>query len=95
MSGYGDPFTVRTGKVAYRLALPPTYEGHDVFYLSQLVAHHPRILDQVPQEAPGGWPPTRDETRNPTDQYDVDCILDQRGTGVSACCLGKWRGAPE
>ncbi|CDI84999.1 OSJNBa0087O24.13 protein, related [Eimeria praecox] len=91
------PFTVteRIGTVAYRLALPPTYEGHNVFHVSQLVPHHSRALALVPQEAPVGWPPTRDDDGNPTDQYLVDYILDQRGTGAEASYLVKWRGFPE
>ncbi|CDJ48834.1 hypothetical protein EBH_0080810 [Eimeria brunetti] len=91
------PFSVteRIGTVAYRLALPPTYEGHNVFHVSQLVPHRPRAPALVPQEAPVGWPPTRDEAGNPTDQYLVDNILDQKGTGEEAYYLVKWRGVPE
>lgn len=94
---YRGPFTVteRIGTVAYRLALPPTYEGHNVFHVSQLVPHHPRDPALVPHEAPMGWPPTRDDAGNPTDQYLVDYILDQRGTGEEAHYLVKWRGVPE
>ncbi|CDJ46555.1 hypothetical protein EBH_0067040 [Eimeria brunetti] len=91
------PFTVteRIGKVAYRLALPPTYEGHNVFHVSQLLPHRPRAPALVPQEAPVGWPPTRDEAGNPADQYLVDYILDQKGTGEEAYYLVRWRGVPE
>ncbi|CDJ47211.1 Polyprotein, related [Eimeria brunetti] len=94
---YRGPFTVteRVGKVAYRLALPPTYEGHNVFHVSQLVSHHPRAPALVPQEAAVGWAPTRDPAGNPTDQYLVDYILDQKGSGEDAYYLVKWRGAPE
>ncbi|CDI73708.1 hypothetical protein EPH_0027900 [Eimeria praecox] len=66
------PVTERIGTVAYRLALPPTYEGHNVFHVSQLVLHQSRAPALVPQEAPVGWPPTRDADGNPTDQYLVD-----------------------
>ncbi|CDJ47536.1 hypothetical protein EBH_0073390 [Eimeria brunetti] len=89
------PVTERIGTVAYRLALPPTYEGHNVFHLSQLVPHRPRAPALVPQEAPVGWPPTRDEAGNPTDQYLVDYILDQKGTGEEAYYLVKWRAVSE
>ncbi|CDJ50400.1 hypothetical protein EBH_0033320 [Eimeria brunetti] len=94
---YRGPFTVteRIGMVAYRLALPPTYEGHNVFHVSQLVPHLPRAPALVPNEAPVGWPPTRDEAGNPADQYLVDYILDQNGTGEEAYYLVKWRGVPE
>ena len=40
-----------------------------------------------------GWPHTRDEAGNPTDQYLVDYILYQHGSGESASYLVKWRGA--
>ncbi|CDJ47401.1 Disease resistance protein, related [Eimeria brunetti] len=76
--------TERIGTVAYRLALPPTYEGHNVFHVSQLVPHHPSAPTLVTEEAPVGWPPTRDEAGNPTGQYLVDYILDQNGTGGEA-----------
>lgn len=66
------PVTERIGTVAYRLALPPTYEGHNVFHVSQLVPHQSGAPALVPQEAPVGWPPTRDADGNPTDQYLVD-----------------------
>ncbi|CDJ58584.1 hypothetical protein EMWEY_00051960 [Eimeria maxima] len=68
---YRGPFTVseRNGRVAYRLALPPTYEGHNVFHVPQLVPDHPRAGAQLPPEALVGWPPTRDEARKPTDQF--------------------------
>lgn len=49
-----------------RLALPPTYEGHNVFQVPQLVPHQPRAQALVPPEVPVGWPPTRDEAGNPT-----------------------------
>lgn len=52
-----------------RLALPPTYEGHNVFHVPQLVPDHPRAGAQLPPEALVGWPPTRDEARKPTDQF--------------------------
>ena len=68
---YRGPFTVteRIGGVAYRLALPPTNEAHNVFHVSQLVPHHPRAQALIPQEAPVDWVPIRDEAGNPTDQY--------------------------
>ena len=55
----------------------------------------PRQDAQVPREALVGWPPVPDEAGNPTDQFLVDYILDQRGGGASARHLVKWRGAPE
>ena len=73
--------TERIGKVAYRLALPDSYARRNVFHASQLILHRPRQEAQVPREAPVGWPPVPDEVGNPTDQFLVDYILDQRGGG--------------
>ena len=87
--------TERIGGVAYHLALPPTYEGHNVVHVSQLVPHHPRAQALIPQDPPVDWVPIRDDAGNPTDQYLVDYILDQKGTGDAAQYLVKWRGAPE
>ncbi|CDI85179.1 Similar to Transposon MAGGYgagandpolgenehomologues, related [Eimeria praecox] len=60
-----------------------------------LVPDSPRAPAQEPQEAVVEWPPTRDAAGNPTDQYEVDYIMDQRGSGDEACYLVKWRGFPE
>ncbi|CDJ66508.1 hypothetical protein ENH_00021460 [Eimeria necatrix] len=50
---YRGPFAVieRIGTVAYRLALPLTYECHNVFHVSQLVPHRPRPPALVPPAA--------------------------------------------
>ena len=94
---YRGPYSVTEliGKVAYRLALPASYAGHNVFHVSQLIPHRQREKIQVPREAPVGWPPVPDAAGNPTDQFLVDYIMDQRGRGASASYLVKWRGAPE
>lgn len=94
---YQSPFDItgRIGAVAYRLALPPTYECHNVFHVPQLVRHRPHDPDLVPQEATVGWPRTRNVAGNLTDQYLVNYILDQRGSGDDAYYLFKWSGAPE
>ncbi|CDJ49851.1 Similar to Transposon MAGGYgagandpolgenehomologues, related [Eimeria brunetti] len=63
--------------------------------LAYNTTNHPRAPALVPHEAPVGWPPTRDAAGNPTDQPLVDYILDQKGTGVEAYYLVKWRGLPE
>ncbi|CDI75479.1 hypothetical protein EPH_0005470 [Eimeria praecox] len=92
------PFVIteRIGSVAYRLALPPlTNTYQDVFNVSQVVPDRPRAPELEAQEAVVGLPPTRDVPGNPTDQYEVDCIMDQRGSGDEAHYLVKWRGAPE
>ena len=94
---YRGPFEVieRIGTVAYRLALPPTYECHDVFHVSQLVPHRPRPPALVPSAADAAWPPIHDAAVNPTEEYEVDYIMDQRGSGDAAQYLVKWRGTPE
>ncbi|CDI75920.1 hypothetical protein EPH_0044630 [Eimeria praecox] len=62
---------------------------------AQLVPDRPRAPEQEPQEAVVGWPPTGDVAGNPTNQYEVDYIMDQRRSGDEAHYLVKWRGARE
>ncbi|CDI81764.1 hypothetical protein EPH_0048900 [Eimeria praecox] len=83
---FHGPFVIteRIGSVAYRLALPPTYECHGVFHVSQLVPDRPHARELELQEAVMGWPPTRDVAGSRTDQYEVDCIMDQRESGDEA-----------
>ena len=94
---YQDPFTIteRIVNMAYSIALPPTYEGHNFFPVCQLALHRPRWDAQVQREAPVGWPPICDEAGKPTDQFLVNHILDQQGMGEFAGYLVKWGGAPE
>ncbi|CDJ62307.1 hypothetical protein ENH_00012570 [Eimeria necatrix] len=94
---YRGPFEVieRIGTVAYRLALPPTYECLNVFHVSQLVPHRPRPPALVPSAADAAWPPIHDAAGNPTEEYEVDYILDQRGSGDAAQYPVKWGGTPE
>ncbi|CDJ53051.1 hypothetical protein EBH_0054350 [Eimeria brunetti] len=76
---FRGPFTIteRIGNVAYRLALPPTYECHDAFHVSQLVPDLPRAPELEPRDYVGWWQPTRDYEGNLTDQYEMNYILDQ------------------
>ncbi|CDJ68199.1 hypothetical protein ENH_00048960 [Eimeria necatrix] len=71
---YRGPFEIieRIGTVAYRLALPPTYECHNVFHVPQLVPHRPRPPDMAPQEADTAWPPIRNAAGNLTEKYEID-----------------------
>ena len=94
---YRGPFPIleRIGPVAYRVQLPSSYSCHDVFLVSLLVKDRPRDPSMQAREAAVGWLPVRDAQGNPTDQYEVDYIMAQRGTGDSATYLVKWRGAPE
>ncbi|CDI74710.1 hypothetical protein EPH_0003230 [Eimeria praecox] len=59
--------------------------GREVEYA--LVPDRPRATEQAPQEAVVGWPPTQDAAGDPTGQYEVDYITDQRGSGDEAYYL--------
>ncbi|CDJ33164.1 uncharacterized protein EMH_0014970 [Eimeria mitis] len=91
------PFSIleRIGQVAYRIALPPTYSCHNVFHVSQLVPDRPRDPMMQSKEAAVGWPPVQGPDGAPTDTYEVDYILNQRGSGPDTQYLVKWCGAPE
>lgn len=94
---FRGPFRVteKIGKVAYRVALPPSYLCHDVFHVSLLVRDRPRPPTMNSKEAAVGWLPITDTDGKPTDQFEVDYILQQEGEGDSARYLVKWRGMPE
>ena len=94
---YRSPFPIleHIGSVAYCVQLPSSYPCHDVFHVSLLVKDRPRDPSMSAREAAVGWLPVRDEQGNPTDQFEVDYIMAQRGTGASATYLVKCRGAPE
>ncbi|CDJ35998.1 GDP-L-fucose synthetase, putative [Eimeria mitis] len=47
------------------------------------------------KEADTVWPPIRDAAGNLTEQYEVDYIMDQHGSGADAQFLVKWPGTPE
>ncbi|CDJ31386.1 LOW QUALITY PROTEIN: uncharacterized protein EMH_0066410 [Eimeria mitis] len=91
------PFTVlqRIGQVAHRIQLPPTYTCHNVFHVSQVVPDRPRDPQMKSKEAAVGWLPVTSPDGSPTDIYEVDYILDQRGSGEDIQYLVKWRDAPE
>lgn len=95
--GYRGPFQLieRIGTIAYRFALPPTCECHDVFHVSQLVSHCPNSPVSAPQEADAGWPPVLDADSNPTEEHEVHYMMDQPCSGVTSQYLDKWRGIPE
>ncbi|CDJ62744.1 Retrotransposable element Tf2 155 kDa protein type 2, related [Eimeria necatrix] len=79
----------RIRTVAYRLALPRTYACHNVSHASKLVPRRPRPPDLVPQKADTAWPPIRDAAVSPTEEYEVDYIMDKRGSGADAQLLVK------
>ena len=55
----------------------------------------PRPPDLVLPEANASWPPIRSAGGNPTEEYEVDYIMDQRGSGDAAQYLVKWHGTLE
>ncbi|CDJ38776.1 hypothetical protein ETH_00007975 [Eimeria tenella] len=61
----------------------------------QISSSPPRPPDLVPPEADAAWSPTRDAPGEPTEEYEVNYIMDQRGSGDVAQYLVKWRGTPE
>ncbi|CDJ34265.1 uncharacterized protein EMH_0019520 [Eimeria mitis] len=91
------PFAVleRIGQVAYRIELPPTYTCHNAFHVSQLVPDRPRDPQMKSKEAAVWRLPVTGPDGTPTDIYEVDYILDQRGSDEDIQYLVKWRGAPE
>ncbi|CDI86680.1 Polyprotein, related [Eimeria praecox] len=89
------PIIERIGKIAYRVALPLTYTCHNVFHVSQLVQDRPRDPQIISKEAAVGWIPVEDPDGRPTDVYEVDYIMAQRGSGPTTQYLVKWRGFPE
>lgn len=94
---FRGPFkiTEKIGSVAYRVELPSSYSCHDVFHVSLLVKDRPRDPAMQCKEAAVGWLPVNDADGNPTDQYEVDYIMEQEGSGDTARYLVKWRGMPE
>ncbi|CDJ41909.1 hypothetical protein ETH_00001345 [Eimeria tenella] len=56
----------------------------------KLVPHRPRPPHLVPPKADAAWPPIRNTAGNPTEEYEVDYIMDQRGSGADAQYLVKW-----
>lgn len=94
---FRGPFKVveKIGRAAYRLALPSIYSCHDVFHVSLLVKDRPRDPAMISKEAAVGWLPIADAEGKPTDIYEVDYIMEQRGEGDDALYLVKWRGMAE
>ncbi|CDJ35438.1 uncharacterized protein EMH_0026050 [Eimeria mitis] len=63
--------------------------------MTKLIPDRPRDPAMQSKEAAVGWLPLNDQDGLPTDIYEVDYILNQRGSGKDAQYLVKWRGAPE
>jgi deoxyuridine 5'-triphosphate nucleotidohydrolase len=85
---YG-PYTIikKVSKVSYQLDLPPTMRIHNVFHASQLRKYRkdPGLQRETPQRPP---PVIRDDN----EEYEVEDILDMRGTGNQSRFLVKWAG---
>ncbi|CDJ27988.1 uncharacterized protein EMH_0036660 [Eimeria mitis] len=63
--------------------------------MTKLIPDRPRDPAMQSKEAAVGWLPLNDPAGLPTDIYEVDYILNQRGSGKDVQYLVKWRGAPE
>lgn len=87
------PFIIqaKVGKVAYKLELPPSMQQHPVFHVSLLQRDKPRPAEMF---QPVGWKPVQqgDQTEEPV--YEVEHILDSRGTGKQEEFLVQWKGFP-
>ncbi|KAL8443247.1 hypothetical protein Emed_006922 [Eimeria media] len=87
------PFKVleRIGKVAYRLDLPPSMQVHNVFHVSLLQRDKPRPSYML---QPHGWRPlgAADDDEDP--EFEVEHLLDSRGSGATEEFLVKWKGYP-
>ena len=85
------PFRVikRIGKVAYQLDLPASMQQHPVFHVSLLQKDRPRAADMLPTE---NWEAVNQQ-QGP--EYEVEYLMDSRGSGEQEEFLVKWRGFPE
>lgn len=83
------PVVERIGRRAYRLLLPTTLKVHDVFHVS--------MLERVKvSQLPGRDAlPVHPELPHEDLEYEVEAILDRRGTGKRLEYKVLWRGYPE
>ena len=91
---YIGPFTIirRIGAVAYELQLPDSLPIHNVFHVSLLTKDKPRPREMQTTNDPASWQPI------PTaegEEYEVEFILDERGSSNNKQYLVKWKGYPE
>jgi len=88
---YLGPFTIarKIGTVAYELALPPSMTIHNVFHVSLL----------APFKQPPEGLRREDEwhgvLRDGYQEYEIQDILDHRGSAAQREFLIRWRGLPE
>ena len=91
---YVGPFQVtkRIGKVAYELKLPDSMNIHNVFHVSLLTRDQPRPEHMRPPGGEDKWGPVISVDN---DEYEVEFILDERGSGSSKQYLVEWKGYSE
>ncbi|KAL8440826.1 hypothetical protein Emed_007647 [Eimeria media] len=87
------PFTIvaRVGKVAYKLDLPPSMQVHSVFHVALLQRDKPRPPHMLPA---AGWRPAQEPQDDADPVYEVEHILDSRGSGADEEFLVQWKGYP-
>jgi hypothetical protein len=78
----------KVSPVSYQLELPGTMRIHDVFHVSLLRRHQPEPED-MQGRAPHQPPPV---VQDGVEEYEVEKILDERGTGKYRRYLVKWLG---
>ena len=74
--------------IGFRLALPPTFNIHDIFHVSLIELYHP---SRIPGQQPPPPPPVELSTG---EEYEVDQILDSRYRRQQLQYLGLWKGYP-
>ncbi|KAL8447561.1 hypothetical protein Emed_004349 [Eimeria media] len=87
------PFKVlkRVGMVAYHLDLPPSMRVHPVFHVSLLQRDKPRPSHML---QPHGWRPVGEAQEDEDPEFEVEHLLNSRGSGETEEFLVKWKGYP-
>lgn len=83
------PVLARIGRLAYRIRLPPHLRHHDVFHVSMLEPVVCSHIQDRPSRSEGV------EIIEGVPYWEVEAILDRRGTGKLREYLVLWRGFPE
>ena len=84
---YVGPFPIveEISPLAYRVELPPHWRSHDVFHVSKLKKYHAPDSDREVNS-------TEPESFEDEQQFEVEMILRERGTGSSKEYLVMWKG---
>ena len=95
-SKYVGPFTVlRTvGTNAYELDLPPTMRIHPVLNVSRLKAYRDGAASHPHRSLPHTRPPPECGHEDGVEIYEVESVLEKRGTGSRTQYLVEWKGYP-